>query len=525
MTNKPTKMPKPAASQSKPSPQNILDQLEMWGQKLGLERIQTTLTALGRPDTAFPVVLVAGTNGKGSTAAFLASILNSAGYRCGLFTSPHLQSVRERVRVAGRAIDSLTLHKALGAVVAASTGNDQPLPSYFEAITAAALLHFEHSEVDIAVLEVGLGGRLDATNATEPMLSVITSIAHDHQEHLGHRLDQIAREKAGIARVGKPLLAWAPRQAGVQRELREQSGRGVDVEEVWRGLAITSDSEGTSKPEGTPLPAGASPSEGKDGPAEPSKTLAHFEVQSTLRGVHSFTVCCSATPPQAPRTYQLTSQLLGEHQQINAAIALRAAERLTLMGFPRINSAAITAGIACCRWPGRLEVVDLQVAAEQDRPTNVGEPTATSKRTYTRRILLDGAHNLAGARALAVHLARNPSRKYNLVFASLRGKKAAAALQVLASWVDRIWITSPTSHRALPADALLQKLERSAPQTAQRCQAIAPFEHTLETAWQASPSDLIICGSLYAVGEARTWLHLRFGQPQPAAEINLFSPD
>lgn len=444
----------------------------MWGQKLGLERIQQTLDDLGRPDRRFPVVLVAGTNGKGSTAALLSSILTSAGYRSGLFTSPHLQSVRERIRIDGVSISDGRLTSALEQVVMASTRDQEALPSYFEALTAAALLEFARSSVDIAVLEVGLGGRLDATNATDPVLSIIASIAHDHQEHLGKTLEQIAREKAGIARVGKPLLAWAPRQAGVQRVLRDLASKGVGVEELWRTLEVRGLGEST----------------GLD-----------------------FSVVSKAPPPtDVPRTSLLKLQIDGTHQRVNAAIALRAAERLSSLGFCRIDQESIVLGVQRLVWPGRLEEVRLETT---DAP---------------RIVHLDGAHNLAGARALAAHLRsarehHQTEHRPNLLFGSLRGKQAVASLMVLAPEIGHAWLTSPTSHRALPAEQLLDALHRRSPEFALRCQVVQPFDAGIEQALDASVDGLIVCGSLYSVGEARTWLRQRFGTPPAAADIDLFS--
>ncbi len=450
----------------------ILDQLEMWGLKLGLGRIKRTLAALGRPDRAFPIVLIAGTNGKGSTAALLASILNAAGYRTGLFTSPHLQSVRERIRVDGVAITDSQLCAALERVVETTAADpDDPLPSYFEAITAAALINFADASVDVAVLEVGLGGRLDATNATEPILSAITSIGHDHQEHLGHRLDQIAREKAGVARPGRPLLVWAPGQAGVQKVLREQAARGVSVEDVWRHTTVT--------------------------------TLAPPES--------GFEVALNARPPSGPaRSYRFAQARAASHHHTNTAMAARAAEHLKILGFERIEGKSIIAGVEQCRWPGRLELVEIESSRGP------------------RKVLLDGAHNLAGARALTKYLANSGlsdslgMARSNLLFASLRKKNAAESLQALAPCVDRIWLTSPTSHRALDGRELAAQLKRYQPILSERCLAIDQFADALEQAIDASPNGLVVCGSLYAVGEARTWLHQRYNTPTAAADISLF---
>jgi len=183
---------------------------------------------------------------------------------------------------------------------------------------------------------------------------------------------------------------------------------------------------------------------------------------------------------------------------------------LFALGFERIDHGAIVHGIHRLVWPGRLETVTLEAFC---RP---------------RVVHLDGAHNLAGAKALAAHLLRNRDsnkgkRKPNLLFGSLRGKNATAALEVLATEVERIWLTLPTSHRALPAEGLLEAIRRRDPSIAGRCSVVAPFAAALEQAIDDSADGLIVCGSLYSVGEARTWLGLRFGTPLVAPDIDLFS--
>ncbi|MGE5234414.1 MAG: bifunctional folylpolyglutamate synthase/dihydrofolate synthase, partial [Acidobacteriota bacterium] len=195
-----------------------LGALERFGVRLGLETIRRLLTELGEPQRRFPAVLVAGTNGKGSTSALLASMLGAAGYRTGLYTSPHLEDVEERCRIDGVAVDGERLGAAVEAVLAAARTLPSP-PTYFEALTAAAFLLFAEDRLDLAVLEVGLGGRLDATNAAELLLSVIAPIAFDHREHLGSTLAAIAREKAGILRAGRPAVVWqeAPEAAETVR--------------------------------------------------------------------------------------------------------------------------------------------------------------------------------------------------------------------------------------------------------------------------------------------------------------------
>ncbi|HEV7515684.1 MAG TPA: Mur ligase family protein, partial [Thermoanaerobaculia bacterium] len=209
----------------------ILGRLEASGIRLGLDRLGRRLARLGHPERRRPAVLIAGTNGKGSTSALLAAMATAAGYRTGLYTSPHLETVEERLRIDGSAVLPERLGDLLARVVAGSLDAglaEEPadLPTYFEALTAAAFLWFAEEEVDLAVLEVGLGGRLDATNLAAPVLSVITPISFDHQEYLGDTLAAIAREKAGILRRGRPALAWIeePEPAAAVREVAAEVG-------------------------------------------------------------------------------------------------------------------------------------------------------------------------------------------------------------------------------------------------------------------------------------------------------------
>ncbi|HEY7213501.1 MAG TPA: Mur ligase family protein, partial [Thermoanaerobaculia bacterium] len=189
-------------------PDAILARLESLGIKLGLERVGTLLTALGEPQRRFPSVLIAGTNGKGSTAALTTAMARAAGYRTGLYTSPHLEKVEERLRIDGRMIASERFAAILADLVALAGRETGSLLTYFEAVTLAAFRWFAEERVDLAIVEVGLGGRLDATNLADPILSLITPIGFDHQEYLGDTLAAIAREKAGILRPDRPALAW-----------------------------------------------------------------------------------------------------------------------------------------------------------------------------------------------------------------------------------------------------------------------------------------------------------------------------
>lgn len=319
----------------------VLAELERRGIRLGLDPFRSLLAALGRPERAVPVVLVAGTNGKGSTAALLESVALAAGLRVGLYTSPHLERVEERIRADGVSIDSPELSEQLDRVLAAATlaGGE---PTYFEALTAAAFLAFADRGLELALLEVGLGGRLDATNAAEPILSVITPIALDHVETLGPTLAAIAREKAGILRAGRPavLASQPPEAEATLLEAARASGAspsfvgdGVRVlDAAWRGL---------------------------DG----------HDLRLDVEG----------------RPLETRLALAGEHQIDNAATAVAAAIALRRLGFAALDERALGSGLARVHWPGRLE----------SAPLSGG-----------RTLLLDAAHNPHGCAALERFLAR-----------------------------------------------------------------------------------------------------------------------
>lgn len=293
--------------------EKILARLEHFGVRLGLERIGDLLLALGEPHKRLRAVVVAGTNGKGSTAAWLSSMATAAGYRVGLFTSPHLESPNERIRVNGLSIDDAELERALQTVVRTSEDRCSSLPTYFEALTAAAYVHFVQQQVELAVLEVGLGGRLDATNTADPEVSIVTSISFDHVEHLGKTLGAIAREKAGIFRRDRPALCWFEPDA--DRE----------VGEALQGAATAI---------GADLVNGC-------------------EVTRWQR--HEGRIDLTT----ARERLDMWPSLPGEHQIGNLVLAVLAAQILRERGFAGLDGAAIQRGAQLCRWPGRLETVRL----------------------------------------------------------------------------------------------------------------------------------------------------------------------
>jgi dihydrofolate synthase/folylpolyglutamate synthase len=284
----------------------ILSRLERLGIRLGLESFRALCADLGDPQLAFRPVLVAGSNGKGSTSSFLAAMARAAGLKTGLYTSPHLESVRERIRIDGRCVSEEDLGADLDRVVRTAAQD----PTYFEAVTAAAFLAFAREKVDLAVVEVGMGGRLDATNVCEPVLSLVTSISLEHQEHLGDTLALIAREKAGIFRPGRPALAW------------------VEEPEAADSLRTVAAEVGTDLRFGQDL-------------------AAAVEVTSAGWGGQRVSL---VTPGGE---HHLEIDLPGAHQVRNLGLAVLAAEELGL------DRQAIAEGARSARWPGRLERIEL----------------------------------------------------------------------------------------------------------------------------------------------------------------------
>ncbi len=377
-----------ATDESRPSAQEILDRLEIWGQKLGLEATQAVLERLGQPQLLSPTVLVAGTNGKGSTSAALASILGASGLRCGLGTSPHLEDVEERIRVDGRAISTWDLGRRLRQVLRAA--GDTP-PTYFESLTAAAWLHFAEHPVDAAVVEVGLGGRLDATNVSDPCLSVITGVARDHERQLGFTLTSIAGEKAGVMRRGRTCL-FRPGRPEVTSELRRCA--------ATCGARLVDAAAGVSTEASDP---------GADG------------ADVSLR-----------TPTAA---YRFRLPLGGRHQLANVAMAVRAAEEFTAIAGHPLAPDAVRAGIEALAWPGRLEWVDVRFRGRR------------------RRVLFDAAHNPAGAAVLRACLHRLRLR-HDLLYGALAEKRPELCLPGLAERAGRVVLTAPDHHRAAAPELL-----------------------------------------------------------------------
>jgi dihydrofolate synthase/folylpolyglutamate synthase len=417
---------------------DYLHNLQRFGVKLGLQNVGAVLSACGDPQRRFPSVHVAGTNGKGSVCAMLASILRADGRRVGLYTSPHLADVRERIRIGGRIISEADFDRLLGLLQRTidrllASGRLEAHPTYFEVLTILAFLHFAERQVDVAVIEVGMGGRFDATNIIAPLVSVITSISLDHREYLGSSLAEIAFEKAGIIKPGVPVVS------GVE-------GRAAGA--VIRRRARELDS---------PLVSAF----GRDGTLFAARTAAGFRFRYDFCG--------------EPFSFRL--KLPGAHQGENAAVAIAAARTLGCVERP-IDRRTILSGLAEAEWPGRLEAVGR-------RPL----------------VLLDGAHNEDGARALASYVRDFVRGPLVLVFAMLKDKAVARSAEVLFPRPETIILTSIPSPRAASPEEILK--------AAPRFRSKIAIEPDLRSAIAraralAGPrGSVLIAGSLYLVGEVK----------------------
>ena len=399
--------------------------LEQFGIKLGLDNIRAILAALGHPETAWPSIHIAGTNGKGSVAAMVERALRAAGLRTGRYTSPHLHRVEERVAIDGAPVDRATFETVTAEVLRAvdealALGSLSVMPTFFEVSTAVAFEIFRRQHVDVAVVEVGLGGRFDATNVLTPTITAITSIALDHERHLGYTLSDIAFEKAGIAKPGVPLV--------IGRLPKEAAARIATVA---------------------------------------------AEVGAAIIDAHATTTDRSYPP--------LTLALPGRHQLENAAVAVAILERWSVM-MSHVPTGAIVTGLTECEWPARLEWL---------RMAHGGE------------LLIDAAHNPAGAEALASYLKDTGSPKLPIVFATMADKDAAGMITALEPVASMFIATSLPHARARSADAMAAEIRKHAPGV--DVVAVASPDAAVAQALEQSPQ-AAAAGSIYMVGPLRARL-------------------
>ncbi len=440
--------------------------------KFDLAHMRTLLGALGDPQLRFRSVLIAGTNGKGSTAATLASILSAAGHRVGLYTSPHLEQPHERIRIRGEAIANADLaadFEWVESVAAGLVANGElpHTPSFFETITAIGFLHFagyrapgtdsgssrpalSAPAVDLAVLEVGLGGRLDATNVVEPLVSILTDISLDHTEWLGSTIAEITREKAGILRAGGTLIT-----------LPQHPEANQVIGEVAMPLGVHAINAADY------LPA-LDRNAGAEGAARALRNRYSLALPAGLLGGAVLT---------------LDSPLAGAHQQRNLALALAAAVTLHKQNGFALDQQAIEEGVRTTDWPARLQLFS---------SPETGAPRAP--------VLLDAAHNPAGAWALRAALSSLPiSGSRTLVFGCMADKAAEELAQILFPVFDLVLLTRSRNQRA----ASLERLAAAAERTGAAYRTFDLSEQALAAARESTPENglIVLAGSIALLGE------------------------
>ncbi|MFY9805397.1 MAG: folylpolyglutamate synthase/dihydrofolate synthase family protein [Candidatus Acidiferrales bacterium] len=416
-------------------------------QKFGLENIAILAQALGQPQRSAPCAHIAGTNGKGSTAAMLESILRTAGLRTGLYTSPHLERINERIRIHGEDISDeefaaawTRVHEVIEALMA--SGKFAAHPTFFECITAMAFLAFARQTVDFAVYEVGLGGRLDATNIVEPEVAVLTPVDFDHENFLGHSIAEIAAEKAGIIKPGAWVVSASERleaRAVIAKRCAEMDARLVEVD-----------------------------------------SAAHLEEVQNENGFYRAT----AVFAHSRKKIALAPTLPGRFQLRNALTSAIAARLLAERNFP-INDETVERGIAAAQWPGRLE----RLGTHPD-------------------IYLDGAHNPSGARELLKFWDENyAGRRIFLVYGAMRDKAVDEIAGLLFPRADTVILTEPRQPRAVSAPLLAEMTGHHAKRILSERDPAAALETAIELA--ATDGAVFATGSLYLVGDLRAYWRKR----------------
>ena len=429
---------------------NKLFDLQKFGMKFGLDGLNKMLDKLGNPQEGRKFIHLAGTNGKGSIGSMLQAVFSEAGLKTGLYTSPHLVTFRERIKVGECLISEEEVLSTAGRVWKACDPGSPP--TFFEFVTAMAFLHFKDQDVELAIIETGLGGRLDSTNVIDPMLSVISNISLEHMEQLGGTLEMIAGEKAGIIKPGKPVITGETQSPALDVILRKAAelqspafvlGRDFFVE------ALTYDDFG--------------------------RPVLNFEMEGR-------------------RINNLPLGLAGPHQAQNAALVLAALAKLADSGFP-VTEEAIRSGMLKAVWPGRAETFP---------PGRWPRPGSRS----AAPLLLDGAHNPAGALALAAMLDKMKFKRLHLIVGVMADKDIGGVLGPLLARADRLYLTRPKFSRAASPELLLEKLTAAFGTLKQVFTLHGTIPEALEAASaEAGAEDLaVLSGSLFTVGETRAYL-------------------
>jgi dihydrofolate synthase / folylpolyglutamate synthase len=416
-------------------------------QKFGLENIAVLAAALGNPQLKIACAHIAGTNGKGSTAAMLESILRSSGLRTGLYTSPHLERINERIRINGEPISDdkfaaawTRIRGPIESLMAA--GKLAAHPTFFECVTAMAFVAFADAAVDFAVYEVGMGGRFDATNIVQPAVAAVTAIDFDHEAYLGHSIEEIAAEKAGIIKPGGWVVNSAGRpeaRAVIVRRCQEVGARLVEVEQMW-----------------------------------------NIGEVKTSGGFYSAVVSTKDSPA---KRITIAPQLSGRFQLQNALTAATAAWLLSERGVP-FTGESTERGVASARWPGRLD----RISTHPD-------------------VYLDGAHNPSGARELLKFWEENfAGRRIVLVYGAMRDKAVDEIAGLLFPRADSVIFTEPRQPRAVSASVLADITSHLAADAAKVAIVRDPAEALEHALRMPQPDDAIFAtGSLYLVGDLRDY--------------------
>lgn len=421
-----------------------LDGRIKFGIKFGLDRITHLCHAFGNPHRALRVIHVGGTNGKGSTCTFAASILQEAGYRVGLYLSPYVRDLRERIQINGRLIGKQDFADIISEIqpIADDIGETEMGPvTEFEVKTLAAFIYFAREQVDFAVLEVGMGGRFDATNIVDPMVAVITNVGLDHTERLGNTVAKIAAEKAGIIKTGGIVVTAADDEAAWKVILKRARQQGA---EVWR--IIPADKNNCTGPSGD------------------------LQLRCVSRG-DFFSIRGGEI-----RYADLRPGLAGRFQHINAATAVAAISALARYEV-RVPEAAVRAGVANAYIPGRLEVL-------RDRP----------------KLVVDGAHNPDAARILAESLREGFTySRLILVAGMLSTHSADGFMSQIAPLASKVICTQPRWHLAQPAETLA----KAAAKYCKDVEVVADVEDAVERGLESAEADglVVVTGSFYTIGQ------------------------
>ena len=417
-------------------------------QNFDLDRMRTLLRRLGNPQDEFKSVHIAGTKGKGSTCAMIASMLEACGYKVGLYTSPHLTDVRERIQINGEMISQAEFARIVK-TVEPIVEKMRPRPTYFDVLTAIAFKYFTEEQVDIAIVETGLGGRLDSTNVLKPEVTGITSISMDHMAQLGPTLAKIAEEKAGIFKAGIPAISVQqdPEADVVLKRVAEKNGTQLDV----TGQTI--------------------------------EFSYRFE-SSRMQGPHNRV--CLTTPNS--KFEHLAVPLLGEHQAINCGLALSVIDRLKTRGFGNIIDAKAMEGLARTTVPGRMEMLN-----------------------QMPRVVVDGAHNAASLdamlRAIGQHI---PYDSMVIIFGCCADKDVPGMLGRIAAGADKVIFTRVNNIRTADPNELAARYTE---QYGKMAQVAATLDDALAIANRAVTKEDLICitGSFYLIGEAKKLFAAKVG--------------